>query len=149
MLRKSLLWLSTRPRVGKFVRTNRLSRFFASRFVAGETPETAVAAARGLEARGITASVDVLGESVREASAAEAAAGAYLVVLEQQAAAGVECNVSVKPTQMGLDLDAGLCERNFRRILDCASRLGGFVRLDMESSEYTERTLALFGRLHE
>ncbi len=148
ILRKTILRLSTQPRIRSFVRKNRLARFFASRFVAGEAPDSAVAAAVALKAKRITTSLDVLGESVTEASAAEAAAAEYLTLLERMAAAHVEVNVSVKPTQMGLDLDPGFCERNFRRILDRARALGGFVRLDMESSDYTQRTLDLFERFH-
>jgi proline dehydrogenase len=90
----------------------------------------------------------VLGESVTQAAAAEAAARDYVALLERMAEAGVEVNVSVKPTQMGLDLDPELCLRNFRRILDRARQVRGFVRLDMESSAYTQRTLDLFERLH-
>ena len=148
ILRKAILWLSTQPRIWRFVRRNRLARSVASRFVAGETPESAVAAAASLKEKGITTSLDVLGESVREASAAEAAAEEYLTVLDRMAAAQVEVNVSVKPTQMGLDLDPVLCERNLRRIIDRARSLRGFVRLDMESSAYTQRTLDIFERLH-
>ena len=147
-LRKTILWLSTQPQVRGFVGRNRLARRFAARFVAGETPERAVAAAVVLAKRGITTSLDVLGESVTQAEAAEAAARDYVALLERMAAAGVEVNVSVKPTQMGLDLDPELCERNLRRILDRARQLAGFVRLDMESSAYTQRTLDLFERLH-
>ena len=149
MLRRTLLWLSTQPRVWRFVRKNRLARSVASRFVAGETPESAVAAAVALKARGITTSVDILGESVSEAPAAEAAAAEYHTVLDRMARAQVEVNVSVKPTQMGLDLDPALCERNLRCIIDKARTLKGFVRLDMESSAYTQRTLELFDRLHQ
>ena len=146
-LRKTILWLSSRPRVRRFVDRNRLARHFAARFVAGETPESAVAASRALAQRGITSSLDVLGERVTQAAAAEAAATDYLALLDRMAAAGVEVNVSVKPTQMGLDLDPALCERNLRRILDRARAARGFVRLDMESSAYTQRTLDLFERL--
>lgn len=148
ILRKTILWLSAQPHLWRFVRKNRLARSFASRFVAGETPDSAVAAAVALAAKHISSSIDVLGESVTEASAADAAAEDYLTLLDRMAAARVEVNVSVKPTQMGLDLDPALCERNLRRILDRARALGGFVRLDMESSAYTQCTLDLFDRLH-
>jgi proline dehydrogenase len=147
-LRKAILWLSSQQRVRRFVGRNRLARHFAARFVAGETQESAVAASVALAARGVTSSLDVLGESVTQAAAAEAAAVDYIALLERMAAAGVEVNVSVKPTQMGLDLDPELCERNLRRILARAREVGGFVRLDMESSAYTQRTLDLFARLH-
>jgi proline dehydrogenase len=146
VLRRLLLWLSRQPTIFRFIRKNRLARLFASRFVAGETVDSAVAAAVVLRDRGITASIDVLGESVTEAAAAEAACAEYLVLLDRMAAAGVEVNASVKLTQMGLDLDPALCERNMRRILERARALGGFVRLDMESSEYTQRTLDFFAQ---
>jgi proline dehydrogenase len=147
MLRQTLLWLSRQPRIWRFAGTNRLARSVASRFVAGQSPESAVAAAVALKAKGITTSLDVLGESVSEAAAADAAAAEYRTVLDRMAAADVEVNVSVKPTQMGLDLDPALCERNLRCIIDRARALKGFVRLDMESSAYTQRTLDLFERL--
>jgi proline dehydrogenase len=144
VLRRFLLWLSRQPTIFKFIRSNRLARYFASRFVAGETIDTAVVAAVSLRERGITASLDVLGESVAEAAAAEAACGQYLTLLDRMAEARVEVNASVKLTQMGLDIDPGLCERNMRRILERARALGGFVRLDMESSEYTQPTIDFF-----
>ena len=148
-MRRAILWMSRQPRLFRFVRRNRLARRFASRFVAGETADDAVAAATALRHRGITTTLDVLGESVSEAASATAAADEYLAVLNRMATAGVEVNVSVKPTQMGLDLDPALCERNFRRILDRARELRGFVRIDMESSAYTQRTLGMFARLHD
>ncbi len=144
MLRKFLLWLSRQPAIFRFIRGNRLARFFASRFVAGETIDTAIAAAVSLRERGITTSLDMLGESVAEPAAAEAACAEYLALLDRMAGAGVEVNASVKLTQMGFDVDPALCERNMRRILERARSLGGFVRLDMESSEYTQRTLEFF-----
>jgi proline dehydrogenase len=130
----------------RFVRGHRLAGSFASRFVAGETLDTAVAAAVALRKRGITTSLDMLGESVASPVAAEAACGEYIAMLDRLATAGVEVNISVKLTQMGLDIDPGLCERNMRRILDRARALSGFVRLDMESSAYTQRTLDFFAQ---
>jgi proline dehydrogenase len=147
-MRQSLLWLSEQPRVFRFVRRNRLARKFASRFVAGETIEEAVNAARDLAARNITSSLDLLGESVTVESDAIAARDQYLTMLDRMAAAGEEVNVSVKLTQMGLDISEDLCHANMIRILDKAKQLGGFVRLDMEGSAYTQRTLDFFtGRL--
>jgi proline dehydrogenase len=127
-----------------FVRRNRLARKFASRFVAGETIEEAVQAARELARRGITASLDFLGESVTVESEAIAARDQYLQMLDRLAAAGQEVNVSVKLTQMGIDIAEELCYANMAKILDKARELGGFVRLDMESSEYTQKTLDFF-----
>jgi proline dehydrogenase len=145
MLRQGLLWLSQQNGIFRFVRSNPMARRFASRFVAGETIEEGVASARELMSRGITASLDLLGESVSKPAEATAAKDQYLVMLDRMAAAGnIEVNVSVKLTQMGLDIDEGLCRRNMREILERAAAHRGFVRLDMEGSDYTQRTLDFF-----
>jgi proline dehydrogenase len=143
-MRQGLLWLSEQQRVFNFVRRNGLARKLASRFVAGETIDEAVKAAHALAGRGITASLDLLGESVTIESEAIAARDQYLQMLERMATAGEQVNVSVKLTQMGLDIGEDLCYANMVRILDKAKELRGFVRLDMESSEYTQRTLDFF-----
>ena len=144
VMRQGLLWLSERQGIFNFVRRNRLARKFASRFVAGETIDDGVAAARELSRRGITSSLDLLGESITAEAAAAAARDQYLRMLDRMAESGVEVNVSVKLTQMGLDIGEGLCEANMVRILEKAHALGGFVRLDMEGSDYTQRTLDFF-----
>jgi proline dehydrogenase len=144
--RQGLLWLSEQQKVFNFVRKNGLARKFASRFVAGETVDEAVEAARELGKRGITPSLDLLGESVQVENEAIAARDQYLTMLDRMAAHGVEVNVSVKLTQMGLDIDEDLCYVNISRILDKAKALRGFVRLDMEGSDYTQRTLDFFTR---
>jgi proline dehydrogenase len=146
LMRQGLLWLSGRQGIFNFVRRNRLARKFASRFVAGETVESGVEAARALSEKGITASLDLLGESVTREEEAVAARDQYLQMLERMAATGVEVNVSVKLTQMGFDIREELCLANMTAILDRARALGGFVRLDMEGSAYTERTLDFFRR---
>jgi proline dehydrogenase len=126
------------------VRRNRLAKKLASRFVAGETIDEAVKAAQELRGRGITVSLDLLGESVTMESEALAARDQYLDMLDRMAAADLEVNVSVKLTQMGLDISEELCHANMARILDKARHHQGFVRLDMESSEYTQKTLSFF-----
>jgi proline dehydrogenase len=143
-MRQGLLWLSERQGMFNFVRRNGLARRFASRFVAGETVETGVGAAKALSRRGITSSLDLLGESVTVESEAMAARDLYLSMLDRMAESGVEVNVSVKLTQMGLDIREDLCRANMTAILDRARTLGGFVRLDMEGSDYTQRTLDFF-----
>src|SRR5919201_757684 len=125
-MRQALLWLSEQQRVFGFVRRNGIARKLASRFVAGETVEEAVKAARELANRGITASLDFLGESVTVESEAIAARDQYLRMLERMAEAGEEVNVSVKLTQLGLDIDEDLCYVNLVRILHQAKDLGGF-----------------------
>jgi proline dehydrogenase len=146
MLRASLLWLSEQPRVFRFVRNNRLAGRLASRFVAGETIDAAMAALRDLNAAHISASLDLLGESVSRADEARAARDVYLQLLDRIHSAGAEANVSVKLTQMGLDIDESLCLENMRAILTRARQYGSFVRIDMEGSAYTQRTLDFFTR---
>jgi len=143
-MRQGLLWLSERQGVFNFVRRNGLARRIASRFVAGESIEEGVEAARELSRRGITASLDLLGESVTVEAEAIAARDQYLRMLDRMAASGTEVNVSVKLTQMGLDISEALCLANMTAILDKAAALNGFVRLDMEGSAYTQRTLDFF-----
>jgi len=144
MLRNTLLYLSDQPRVFNFVRHNRMAKGFASRFVAGETIDTALAAVKSLNSQGITATLDLLGESVRNEKEARASAKAYIDLLGRIKAEGLDSNVSLKLTAMGLDISEDLCVSNLQNILDCANELETFVRLDMESSEYTQKTLDLF-----
>lgn len=142
MLRKPLLWLSERQSVFNFIKSNGLARRFASRFVAGESLDTAVTATRELNAADITVSLDLLGESVANRDEAAAAREAAIAIVERIRAEGLRANVSIKLTQMGLDIDETLAVANTRAILDAAR--GMFVRIDMEASEYVERTLRLF-----
>jgi proline dehydrogenase len=146
MLRASLLWLSERPRLNRFVRRNGLASRFASRFVAGETVDTALAALHDLNAARVSATLDLLGESVRNSDEAQAARDVYLELLDRIHAAAADGNVSVKLTQMGLDIDERLCVESLRAIVARARSFGSFVRLDMEGSVYTQRTLDLFTR---
>jgi len=144
MLRKTLLYLSNQQRVFTFVRRNRLARRMASRFVAGETIDEAIPAVRGLNARGITASLDLLGESVHHEEEARSTARSYLEILDRIKAEKLDANVSLKLTAMGLDVSEDLCVANVQAVLDRARDYDSFVRLDMESSEYTERTPHMF-----
>ncbi len=146
VLRAGLLWLSEQPHIFQFVRRNGLARRFASRFVAGETVETAVAAVRELNAARISASLDLLGESVADPAEARAARDVYLETLDRIRSTGVDSNISVKLTQMGMDIDESLCVENMRAIIARAKEHGSFVRIDMEGSAYTETTLRLFRR---
>ena len=117
---------------------------FARRFIAGETVEEAIVAARGVEALGMTATLDMLGESVTSLDKAEAATRDYLAVIDAIIASGVERNVSLKLTQLGLDVDKAIAIDNLRKILERAEPAGFFVRIDMENSPYTEVTLEIF-----
>jgi proline dehydrogenase len=144
MLRNTLLYLSSQPKVFRFVRKNRLAKRFAQRFVAGETVTEALAVVRALNAKGITASLDLLGESVNNDTEARAARDEYLGILDRIRAAKLDANVSVKLTAMGLDIDHELCVAIMQDILTRAQDYETFVRIDMESSEYTDTTLKLF-----
>ena len=144
MLRKTLLYLSNQQKVFTFVRRNRLARRMASRFVAGETIDEAIPAVRALNARGITASLDLLGESVHHEDEARATARSYLEILDRINAEKLDANVSLKLTAMGLDVSEDLCVANVQMVLERARDYESFVRLDMESSDYTERTLQMF-----
>jgi proline dehydrogenase len=144
MLRSALLYLSNQPRVFEFVRNNGLAKRFASRFVAGETLDEALDAVRGLNARGIRASLDLLGESVTNEREARGTRDAYIEILSRIHAQKLDANVSVKLTAMGLDISEELCVSLMQDVLARAQQYNTFVRVDMESSEYTERTLHLF-----
>lgn len=144
MLRSTLLYLSNQPRVFRFVRNNKLAKKFAGRFVAGETLEEALSAVRALNDKGITASLDLLGESVTNEREARAAANEYLKILDRIHEQHLDANASVKLTAMGLDISEELCVGIMHDVLGRAQAYNTFVRLDMESSAYTERTLRLF-----
>src|SRR5919106_833848 len=144
MFRAGLLWLSEQPRMFAFIRGNGLARRFASRFVAGETVEAAVAALTELNAAGISATLDLLGEAVTSPAEAHAARDAYVQTLDRIWRFGADANVSVKLTQMGLDIDDALCRESMRAIIGQAKSYGSFVRIDMEQSAYTETTLRFF-----
>ena len=144
MLRRTLLYLSEQPRVFRFVRRNGLARRFAQRFVAGETIAEALPHVAALNARGITASLDLLGESVHNEGEARAAGREYLAILDAIHERRLKANVSVKLTAMGLDVSEDLCIAIMQEILGRARQYGSFVRLDMESSKYTQQTLDLF-----
>ena len=144
MLRQTFLYLSNQPTIFRFVRNNALAKKFASRFVAGETLDSAVPAVRELNARGISVSLDLLGESVTNDAEARAAGDEYIRMLDRIKAEKLDANVSLKLTQMGLDISEQLCIEIVRGVLARAKQHGSFVRLDMEGSAYTERTLKMF-----
>lgn len=119
----------------------------ARRFVAGESLPEAIEAVRRLNGRGLSASLDILGENLRDRSAVEAARDDYVRLLDQIARSGVNSNISIKLTMLGLDLDQGLCEENLRAVLEAGRERDNFVRVDMEGSRYTAATLEIFHRV--
>lgn len=126
-----------------------LLTLLAKRFIAGETPESAVAAVEALRAAGMCASLDILGENVASKEDAVRTADNYIDLLRAIDEHHLPSHISLKLTQMGLDISEGFCHDNVRRILERAKAMGIFVRVDMEGSPYTERTLDLVRRWHE
>jgi proline dehydrogenase len=122
---------------------------FAKRFITGETLDSAIAAVRKLNANKMTATLDILGENVRNQQMAIKTADSYIEMLEAIARTGIDSNISLKLTQMGLDISDEFCYSNVNRILDKATELKNFVRVDMEGSAYTERTLRLVYMWHD
>jgi proline dehydrogenase len=117
---------------------------FARRFIAGESVDEAIAAARIVEKTGMLQTLDYLGESVAGIAEADQATREYLNVIQRIAAAGIGRNISLKLTQLGLTIDRATCVDNLRRILDAAAPHDFFVRIDMENSPFTQVTLGIF-----
>ncbi|MCX6546071.1 MAG: proline dehydrogenase family protein [Acidobacteria bacterium] len=120
---------------------------FGRRFIAGETVEEAIAAARVIEAQGMLLTLDQLGESVTSAEEAATATRGCLNLIDSVVAAGVDRNVSVKLTQLGLDVGVEVCCGNLRRILTLAAQHGMFVRVDIENTPYLQKTFDVFATM--
>jgi proline dehydrogenase len=147
-LRSLFLFLSRRRLLRKWMETSPVARRLSARFVAGDTLEEAIAVARRVKSEGIQITLDHLGENVTSLAEAAAFRDVYLRTLEAQVREGVDGNVSLKLTQFGMDLSEQACRNNVETLVRCAAELGAFVRVDMESSQYTERTLRLVKDLH-
>ncbi len=130
------------PMIPKFI-VGRVAR----RYVAGETRAAALETIRGLNAEGALCTVDVLGEEVTEREKAEAAVTEYLALIDEIAASGVDSNISIKPTLVGLRIDEGFCHDNIVRIVEHAREAGNFVRIDMEDHTTTDITLRIYTEL--
>ena len=120
---------------------------FARRFIAGETAAEAIEGARAIEARGMAVTLDLLGESVTSLEKADAATRDYIAVIDAMVAASVGRHISLKLTQLGIDVDKASAIDNLRKILERAEPAGFFVRIDMENSPYTAVTLEIFETL--
>jgi proline dehydrogenase len=146
-MRTFFLWLSHR----KFFRTLAAKLGFVRRavmrFVAGETIDDAIRAIKELNALGITTTLDHLGENVETEADATRAADDYIDVLEAISKNDVKSHVSIKLTALGLDLGDDFCRQNVARVVKKAKEIGAFVRVDMEGTSYTDRTLAVYRSL--
>ena len=147
MLRSTLLKLSESPGFAHWVTSNNSTRSMARRFVAGETLDEAIATARKCNDAGMFVSLDYLGENVSTTTDAQRARDAYLEIFERIAKEGLQANVSCKLTQLGLDLSAEFCEGLVFSVVERAAGYDNFLRVDMEGSIYTERTVELVKRI--
>ncbi len=146
--RRAVLTVADQPKVKDLFQTNPQARKLVERFIAGESLENAMAVGRRLAQDGITTTMDQLGENVNSVEAASAAVVGYVDTLKQLRANDLAPNISVKLTMLGMDLGDGVAKENMVRILDAAREADGFVRIDMEGSDYTERTMRMFTELH-
>jgi proline dehydrogenase len=142
LLARSKILKKLASRYGMRARTG-----FARRFIAGETAEEALDAARAVQNRGFHLTLDYLGESVGNLAEAEAATRDYLRTIDAIIASGIERNISLKLTQLGLDVDRAIAVDNLRKILERSGPAQFFVRVDMESSRYTDITINIFETL--
>jgi proline dehydrogenase len=147
MLRSILLKLSASNGFAQWVTTNGKTRSMAQRFVPGETLDQAIAAARACNNAGMLVSLDYLGENVSTASDAQRARDAYLEIFERIAEEKLNANVSCKLTQLGMDLSVEFCEGLVLSVVERAAGYDNFLRVDMEGSVYTQRTVELVKRI--
>jgi proline dehydrogenase len=137
------VWLREKAMRAPFVRRS------VSRFMPGERIDDAIDAARELKIAGITTILTRLGENLEKASEADEVAAHYVDVMNRVKAAGLDAQISIKPTQLGLDFDEALCRRHLFSLLEKSDALGNFFWIDMESTPYVDRTLALFRAARE
>jgi proline dehydrogenase len=147
-VRSLFLFLSRQRHLRKWVETSPLAQRLSARFVAGETLNDALRVGKQINSEGITLTVDHLGESVTSLEEAAQARDVYLSTLSAIHENQVCGNVSLKLTQFGLDFSVEQCRVNVSQLVERAAGLSSFVRVDMESSEYTDRTLCLVDDLH-
>lgn len=148
MFRAFFIALSQSRMLRAIAERSRIGRRLSSRFVAGTTVEEALAATAATNALGMSVSVDNLGENVTNAEEAKHSAALYHEMLDQIAARKLNANVSLKLTHMGLDVDEKLAREITADLVAHAARIDNFVRVDMEGSAYTEKTLEVVRELH-
>jgi proline dehydrogenase len=149
VMKSTLLFLSRQEKLKNFILGFEFAQRVSRRFVSGETQEQAIQVVKELNQKGFLATLDHLGENVTNTEEAKNSAEEYLILLDRINQAGVHSNVSCKLTQMGLDLDFEFCLNNVRRIVEKARQYDNFVRIDMEDSPRTEKTLQVCYALHK
>jgi proline dehydrogenase len=148
LLRQAILAAAGSRQLRRFVGRYGM-RLGAARFVAGETLDEAVRALRALNERGLRTNTTLLGEHVHDRASATAAAASYEAILTRIAGEGLETNVALKLTHLGLALDEELAYENVSRVVGRAAELGNFIRIDMEESAWVDATLRIYRRLRE
>ena len=148
MLRAFFVWLSESRALRAVAERSSIGQRTSSRFVAGTTVEDVMAATRSMNDLGLTVSIDNLGENVTNPDEARQSAALYHRLLDEITARGLKANVSVKLTHMGLDIDEKLARENVCALVAHAAGCHNFIRVDMEGSPYTQRTLDLVRELH-
>lgn len=149
LMRQSVIAVADNPLVTKFFTGSKLARGLVDRFVAGESIDEAIAVCHDIAAQGLTITLDQLGENVHTQAEVDAATATYVAGLRRLRAEGLEPNVSVKLTMLGFDLGDDVARDAMASILETARGVAGFVRIDMEGSAYTERTMRVFFELHD
>ncbi|MGA2132944.1 MAG: proline dehydrogenase family protein [Bryobacteraceae bacterium] len=147
-MRKFFLFLSRQKHLRRWMETSSFARRWSARFVAGDNLPEALETCQRINAEGISVTLDHLGENVTSLEEAEASRDAYQKALGEIGRLGIDGNVSLKLTQFGMDLSLEKCRGNVEALVAQAAQMGNFVRVDMESSEYTDRTLELVCDLH-
>lgn len=149
MLRSLLLFLSRQSWLRHWIETSSIAERVTKRFVAGQTLEQELAVCRQLNAEKIMATLDYLGENVRSLGEAAISRDTYLKSLDEIAKLGLSATVSIKLTQFGLDFSKDDCGANVEQLVERAKAIGSRIEIDMESSEYVDRTLDIVSRLHQ
>lgn len=149
ILRSTLLFLARQKQLRRWFETSKAADRVTRRFVAGHTLEQAIAVCRKLNAEKILVTLDRLGENVTSLEEASASRDAYIAALEEIASSGIQSTISIKLTQFGLGLDTEACTENVDMLVSRARELGTRIEIDMESSEYVDRTLAIVTGMHQ
>jgi proline dehydrogenase len=149
MMRRALLFLSRQRWLRQWMETSSFAQPMTRRFIAGRTLDEELDVCRRLEVESILATLDHLGENVTSVEESRATRDSYLEILDRIAASGLHATISAKPTQLGLDLGEDVCLENFSALVERARALGSGVEIDMEASEYVDRTLRIVSSVHQ
>lgn len=148
ILRNTLLFLSRRDGLRRWVENSRLGRQLTGKFIAGKTLEEALAVCEKLNAKGILTTIDYLGENISSVEEAAGTRDAYLAALDQIANRGLKATISIKPTHFGLDFSEEICRNYVAEVVAAAHKTGNSVEIDMEALDYVDSTLRIVMEQH-